>query len=68
MSDFFQRESEHARDLKAMLIALGFPKPPANITPQQLFAKVEQKVSHSISVDFYLSFKRYKSYTPCLYT
>ncbi|XP_069994779.1 protein FAM98A isoform X47 [Penaeus vannamei] len=39
------RESEHARDLKALLIALGFPKPPANITPQQLFMKVEQKVN-----------------------
>ncbi|KAG7167490.1 FAM98A-like [Homarus americanus] len=39
------RESEYARDLKALLIALGFPKPPANITPQQLFVKVEQKVN-----------------------
>ncbi|XP_068213147.1 protein FAM98A isoform X2 [Palaemon carinicauda] len=39
------RESEHARELKNMLIVLGFPKPPANITPQQLFAKVDQKVN-----------------------
>ncbi|XP_064093639.1 protein FAM98A-like [Macrobrachium nipponense] len=39
------RESDHARELKNMLIVLGFPKPPANITPQQLFAKVDQKVN-----------------------
>ncbi|KAK7074807.1 Protein fam98a [Halocaridina rubra] len=38
------RESAHAKELKNMLIVLGFPKPPANITPQQLFAKVDQKV------------------------
>lgn len=42
-----QRESEQAGDLKSMLIALGFPKPPANITPQQLFNKVDQKVGRS---------------------
>ncbi|KAK4315897.1 hypothetical protein Pmani_012920 [Petrolisthes manimaculis] len=39
------RESDQAGDLKSMLIALGFPKPPANITPQQLFNKVDQKVN-----------------------
>ena len=34
-----------ADDLKAMLIALSFPKPPAGITAFQLFTKVEKKVS-----------------------
>ncbi|XP_076042792.1 protein FAM98A isoform X2 [Oratosquilla oratoria] len=38
------RESPQAKALKALLIGLGFPKPPANITPKQLFTKVEQKV------------------------
>ena len=33
-------ESDTARSLKAMLLALGFPKPPENITPLQLFDKV----------------------------
>ncbi|GFG39813.1 hypothetical protein Cfor_10588 [Coptotermes formosanus] len=37
-------ESSTASDLKTMLIALKFPKPPANITPALLFGKVEQKM------------------------
>jgi hypothetical protein len=31
-----------------MLIALKFPKPPANITPALLFGKVEQKVLYAL--------------------
>ena len=41
----FQAESEIAKYMKQMLIALGFPKPPEGITPFQLFTKVESKVS-----------------------
>ncbi|KAK7103112.1 protein FAM98A-like [Littorina saxatilis] len=39
-----QAESEVAAALKKMLITLGFPKPPDNITAFQLFSKVEAKV------------------------
>uniref|UniRef100_T1JGC5 Protein FAM98A n=1 Tax=Strigamia maritima TaxID=126957 RepID=T1JGC5_STRMM len=42
-------ESTTAADLKSMLITLGFPKPPANITPQQLFTKLENKVKELLS-------------------
>ena len=42
----FQAESNEAKDLKMLLVTLGFPKPPANITPQQLFNKAHQKVSN----------------------
>ncbi|KAK6182497.1 hypothetical protein SNE40_010175 [Patella caerulea] len=38
------KESETAAVLKALLIALNFPKPPDNITAFQLFSKVEAKV------------------------
>ena len=41
----FQFESDTAKHMKLMLIALGFPKPPANINGFQLFSKVEAKVS-----------------------
>nr|CAD7573978.1 unnamed protein product [Timema californicum] len=41
-------ESSTASDLKNMLIALKFPKPPANITPGLLFGKVETKVICSL--------------------
>uniref|UniRef100_A0A131XAH4 Fam98a n=1 Tax=Hyalomma excavatum TaxID=257692 RepID=A0A131XAH4_9ACAR len=37
-------ESPVAKAMKGMLITLGFGKPPANITPAQLFSKVESKV------------------------
>nr|CAD7608406.1 unnamed protein product [Timema genevievae] len=43
-------ESSTASDLKNMLIALKFPKPPANITPGLLFGKVETKVSLSVEL------------------
>ncbi|KAB7501402.1 Protein FAM98A [Armadillidium nasatum] len=43
------KESEPAKDLKALLIALHFPKPPNNITPKQLFIKVKDKVSDVLS-------------------
>ena len=37
---FDLQESETARELKIMLLALGFPKPPDNISSLQLFEKV----------------------------
>ena len=40
----FQTESEVASYMKKMLIGLGFPKPPDNITAFQLFSKLEAKV------------------------
>lgn len=42
-------ESSTAADLKKMLIALGFPKPPGNITAAQLFTKVEGKIKDLLS-------------------
>ena len=44
----FQFESDTAKHMKLMLIALGFPKPPANINGFQLFSKVEAKVGEII--------------------
>uniref|UniRef100_A0A915L782 Uncharacterized protein n=1 Tax=Romanomermis culicivorax TaxID=13658 RepID=A0A915L782_ROMCU len=41
--------SETAAQLKIMLVCLGFPKPPPNITSKQLFDKVCQKVTEHIS-------------------
>ena len=41
-------ESEVASYMKSMLIALGFSKPPANITSQQLFSKIEIKIKEMI--------------------
>lgn len=38
------QESDVAKHLRIMLMALCFPKPPANITAFQLFSKVENKV------------------------
>ena len=43
---YFQKESDEARELKGMLVTLGFPKPPNNITAQQIFRKAEDKVSN----------------------
>ncbi|CAF1004687.1 unnamed protein product [Adineta steineri] len=40
-----QYESDEARDLKALLMALGFPRPPAGITAAQVCTKVHTKVS-----------------------
>lgn len=42
------QESSTAADLKNMLIALKFPKPPPNITPEMLFGKVVNKVRTTI--------------------
>lgn len=39
------QESSTAASLKNLLIALKFPKPPANITAEVLFGKVLNKVS-----------------------
>ncbi|KAK3092826.1 hypothetical protein FSP39_007657 [Pinctada imbricata] len=44
-----QHESDIAKHLKMMCIALGFPKPPPNITSAQLFNKVEAKVKELIT-------------------
>ena len=41
-------ESPEAAALKKMLLALGFPKPPENITPLQLWDKVTAKVQEQI--------------------
>lgn len=38
------RESTTAKDLKILLVTLGFGKPPPNITPAQLFSKAEAKL------------------------
>lgn len=43
------QETSTANELKTMLIALKFPKPPDNIQPSQLFAKVEQRLKDVIS-------------------
>ncbi|CAF4727796.1 unnamed protein product, partial [Rotaria sp. Silwood1] len=40
-----QYESNEARDLKALLVALGFPRPPDGITAEQICTKVYGKVS-----------------------
>ena len=40
-----QTECTAADSLKAMLVALDFPKPPPGITSFQLFSKVENKVA-----------------------
>ncbi|KAF8784430.1 protein FAM98A-like [Argiope bruennichi] len=37
-------ESKTAKELREMLISLGFGKPPDNITPQKLFTEVEKKL------------------------
>ena len=42
---FIKNENDLVKELKEMLIALGFPKPPAGITAFQLFNKVESKVN-----------------------
>jgi hypothetical protein len=54
----FQNESSTASDLKTMLIALKFPKPPANITPALLFGKVEQKVMYASLFSYVNTFYR----------
>ena len=43
------QESPTAAALKRMLLALGFPKPPDNITPLQLWDKVAAKVTEITS-------------------
>ena len=42
-------ESPEAAALKKILLALGFPKPPENITPLQLWDKVTAKVQEQIN-------------------
>lgn len=44
-----QYESDTAKHMKFMLMALGFPKPPANINGFQLFSKIESKIKELIS-------------------
>ncbi|KAF4523448.1 hypothetical protein B566_EDAN010381 [Ephemera danica] len=42
-------ESSTASDLKTLLMALRFPKPPDNITPAMLFGKVDTKVKEAVA-------------------
>nr|CAD7201876.1 unnamed protein product [Timema douglasi] len=59
-------ESSTASDLKNMLIALKFPKPPANITPGLLFGKVETKVETEVSLSVELAQRVRLDITPGL--
>ncbi|XP_076306062.1 protein FAM98A isoform X1 [Tachypleus tridentatus] len=43
------QESSTAKDMKSMLIALGFGKPPVNITPAMLFSKAEAKIKEVLN-------------------
>lgn len=40
-----QEESDTAKDLKDMLVALNFEKPPDDITAEKLFSRLEAKLS-----------------------
>ncbi|XP_038217222.1 protein FAM98A [Zerene cesonia] len=46
--DIVVQESPTAKDLKDILIALKFNKPPPNITPEVLFSKLEAKLKDTI--------------------
>ncbi|KAL4707113.1 hypothetical protein ACJJTC_011439 [Scirpophaga incertulas] len=46
--DIIVRESTTAKDLKDILITLKFNKPPPNITPEMLFAKMEAKLKDTL--------------------
>ncbi|XP_045507958.1 protein FAM98B [Colias croceus] len=46
--DIVVQESPTAKDLKEILIALKFNKPPPNITPEVLFSKLEAKLKETI--------------------
>ncbi|KAL0859894.1 hypothetical protein ABMA27_010226 [Loxostege sticticalis] len=46
--DIIMQESPTAKDLKEILIALKFNKPPPNITPEMLFSKLEAKLKDTI--------------------
>lgn len=39
-----------AGELKNIVIALGFPKPPSNITAAQLFQKIDAKIKEIVKV------------------
>lgn len=43
------KESDVAKHLKFMLMALSFPKPPVNVTSFQLFSKVENKIKEILT-------------------
>ncbi|CAF0900298.1 unnamed protein product [Brachionus calyciflorus] len=42
-------ESEETKALKSILITLGFPKPPANVTAKEVWSRVEAKCSEILS-------------------
>ncbi|KZC04322.1 Protein FAM98A [Dufourea novaeangliae] len=42
--DVHVEESDTAKDLKDLLVALNFEKPPDDITPEKLFARLENKL------------------------
>ena len=44
------KESKMATELKSIVIDLGFPKPPSNITAMQLFQKMDAKIKEIIKV------------------
>nr|XP_049707827.1 protein FAM98B [Helicoverpa armigera] len=46
--EIVMQESPTAKDLKDILIALKFNKPPPNITPEMLFSKLETKLKDTI--------------------
>ncbi|CAK1595017.1 unnamed protein product [Parnassius mnemosyne] len=46
--EIIMQESPTAKDLKEILIALKFNKPPPNITPEILFTKLEAKLKDTI--------------------
>jgi protein FAM98B len=45
----FKHENNSAESLKTLLIALGFPKPPANITFTQIWTKVEARINELLA-------------------
>ncbi|KAJ8706073.1 hypothetical protein PYW07_010850 [Mythimna separata] len=47
--EIVMQESPTAKDLKEILIALKFNKPPPNITPEMLFSKLEAKLKDTIA-------------------
>jgi hypothetical protein len=45
-----KKESEMATQLKNLFVALGFPKPPSNITAHQLLEKLDAKIKGIVEV------------------
>lgn len=45
----YKNENNSAESLKTLLITLGFPKPPSNITFAQIWSKVEARISELLT-------------------